>query len=75
MPYKKNAVTAKKTTGILDFSKKINPIEIIPNEEIHSITEVITFEIKISFLSEMDLKLSDNKNKNKIDNITKLIIN
>ena len=75
MPYKKNAVTAKKTTGILDFSKKINPIEIIPNEEIHSITEVIMFEIKISFLSEMDLKLSDNKNKNKIDNITKLIIN
>lgn len=75
MPYKKNAVTAKKTTGILDFSKKINPIEIIPNEEIHSITEVIMFEIKISFLSEMDLKLSDNINKNKIDNITKLIIN
>ena len=75
MIYKKRTVTAKKTIGILVFSKKINPIEIIPIEEIESITEVIIFEIKTSFLSEIDLKLSDNKNKNKVDNIMKLIIN
>ena len=75
MPYKKNAVTAKKTTGILDFSKKINPIEIIPIEAIESIIEVIMFEMKISFLLEIELKLLDNKNINKVDNIMKLIIN
>ena len=67
-------VTAKKTIGILEFSDKINPIEIIPIKEIESITAVIAFEIKISTFSEIDLKLLDNKNINKVDSIMKLII-
>ena len=61
--------------GILDFSKKINAMEIIPMMEIERINAVIMLEIKISSFSDMDLKLLDNKNINKIENNMKLIIN
>ena len=61
--------------GILDFSKKINAMEIIPMMEIERINDVIMLEIKISSFSDMDLKLMDNKNINKIENNMKLIIN
>lgn len=61
--------------GILDFSKKINAMEIIPMMEIERIKAVIMLEIKISSFSDTDLKLLDNKNINKIENNMKLIIN
>ena len=67
-------MSAKKTIGILEFSNKINPIEVIPINEMESITAVITVEIKISTFSEIDIKLLDNININKVDSIMKLII-
>jgi len=43
--------------------------------EIESMKAVMMLEIKISSFSDIDLKLLDNKNINKIENNIKLIIN
>ena len=63
-----------KRIGNLDNSKKIKTTENIPIREIDNIYEVIRLEIKISSLSAITLKLFDNINKIKIENIIKLIM-
>ena len=54
---------------------KTRQIETNPMREIDSNKDVTKLEMRISSLSIIDLKLFDNKNRNKIVNINKLIMN
>ena len=65
----------KNNIGMYVNLVKTRQIETNPMKEIDSNKDVTKLEMRISSLSIIDLKLFDNKNRNKIVNINKLIMN